>query len=231
MDIITHRVRKVLLCGGGRISYYLASLLDKDGIHVHILEQDEVRCVELASMLPNATVVLGDCSNHTFLDAQRLDSFDAIVTLTGLDETNMVLSLYAGRQGINQIITKLSRSENTTLAETMSIGSLVCPRELSTNTIIRYVRAMQNQVGAAISVHTIADGQAEAVEFLVTKSTLNQNIPLKKMKLKNNVLIASIRHGSLTQIPNGDSTFTEGDIVVVVTSRNQILYQLNDIFA
>jgi len=69
------------------------------------------------------------------------------------------------------------------------------------------------------------------VEFLVTKSTHNQNIPLKEMKLKSNVLIASIRHGSQTHIPNGDSSFTEGDIVVVVTSGRQILYQLNDIFA
>ena len=217
LDIITHRVRKVLLCGGGRVSYYLASLLEKDGIRVHILEKDEDRCVELASMLPDATIIQGDCSNHAFLEAQRLSSFDAVVTLTGLDETNMVLSLYAGKQGVKQIITKL--------------GSLVCPKELSTNTIIRYVRAMQNQVGAAISIHTIADGQAEAVEFLVTKSTHNQNIPLKEMKLKSNVLIASIRHGSQTHIPNGDSSFTEGDIVVVVTSGRQILYQLNDIFA
>lgn len=231
LDIVTHRVRKVLLCGGGRISYYLASMLEKDGIRVHILEKDEDRCVELASMLPDATIIQGDCSNHAFLDAQRLSSFDAVVTLTGLDETNMVLSLYADRQGVKQIITKLGKSENSMLAESMSIGSLICPKELSTNTIIRYVRAMQNQVGAAISVHTIADGQAEAVEFLVTKSTNNQNIPLKEIKLKSNVLIASIRHGSQTHIPNGDSSFTEGDIVVVVTSGQQILYQLNDIFA
>ena len=95
---------------------------------------------------------------------------------------------------------------------------------------MRYVRAMVNQTGAAISVHTIANGQAEAVEFLVDSSTKYRDTPLKKLKLKNNVLIASITHGAKTQIPNGDSMFTEGDTLVAVTSGRGVLKQINDIF-
>ena len=90
---------------------------------------------------------------------------------------------------------------------------------------------MQNQHGAAISVHTIADGQVEAVEFLVDEKTKYRDQPLKALKLKNNVLIASITHGAKTQIPNGDSSFTEGDTVVVVTSGRGVLQSINDIFA
>ena len=90
---------------------------------------------------------------------------------------------------------------------------------------------MQNQTGAAISVHTIADGQAEAVEFLVDSTTKNCGKPLKQLKLRSNVLIAGITHGTETQIPNGDSTFQEGDNVVVVTSGRGILKNINDIFA
>ena len=111
------------------------------------------------------------------------------------------------------------------------MGSVICPKELCSNDIVRYVRAMQNQTGAAISVHTIADGKAEAVEFLVDSSTKCRDIPLKKIKLKNNVLIAGITHGSQTQIPNGESVFTEGDTLVVVTSGRGVLKQINDIFA
>ncbi len=99
------------------------------------------------------------------------------------------------------------------------------------NDIVRYVRAMQNQTGAAISVHTIADGQAEAVEFLVDETTRNKNVPLKQMKLRDNVLVASITHGTTTSIPNGNSCFDLGDTVVVVTSGRGVLQQLNDIFA
>lgn len=231
LGIVTKKVRSVLLCGGGRVSYYLASLLEDDNISVRILEKDYDRCVSLAERLPEATVIHGDCSSQATLDSQGLENTDALVALTGLDETNMVVSLYAGSRGVGQIITKLSRTENSTLANTMALGSTISPRELCCNTIIRYVRAMQNQTGAAVSVHAIADGQVEAVEFLVDKDTKNCGVPLKDIKLKPNVLIASITHGADTQIPNGSSVFLPGDTVVVVTSGRGILHKLGDIFA
>jgi len=231
LGIITRKVRHVLLCGGGRVSYYLASLLEKDKISVQIIEKDNDRCVQLATMLPNTAIVHGDCSSQITLDDQGIGQCDALVSLTGMDETNMIISLYGGSCGVPQIITKIGRGENSSIADTLNLGSTICPTELCCNTIVRYVRAMQNQTGAAVSVHTIADGQVEAVEFLVDQATENCNIPLKQMKLKPNVLIASITHGANTQLPNGDSCFTQGDTVVVVTSGSGVLHQLNDIFA
>lgn len=231
LGIITRRVRRVLICGGGKVSYYLASFLEKDGISVQLLEKDHKKCVELAALLPGAEVIHGDCSNQNTLDGQGIADCDALVTLTGMDETNMIVSLYGNSRGVRQIITKLSRSENNPIADALALGSVIYPKELCSNDIVRYVRAMENQIGAAISVHAIADGQVEAVEFLVDGSTKNCNVPLKQMKLKNNVLLASITHGTNTHIPGGDSVFTEGDTVVVVTSGRGVLNQINDIFA
>lgn len=231
LGIMTKRVRKVLICGGSRVSYYLAKLLEKDKMTVTVMEKNAQRCQELAELLPNTDIIHGDCSNHNALEEQRLADCDAVVTLTGLDETNMVISLYAGSRGVGQIITKLSRPENTSLADTMALGSLINPRELCSNTIVRYVRAMENQVGAAVSVHAIADGHAEAVEFLVDETTKNLGVPLKDMKLKPNVLVVSITHGAQTQIPNGFSQFVAGDTVVVVAGEDLVLNQINDIFA
>ena len=231
LGIITRKVRNVMLCGGGRVSYYLANALEKDGISVQLLEKNHARCVELAELLPNTSVIHGDCSSQTTLEQQGISDCDALVTLTGLDETNMLISLYGSSRGVRQIITKLSRGENNSIADSLALGSLICPRELCSNIIVRYVRAMENQVGAAISVHSIADGQVEAVEFLVDSNTKNCGVPLKQMKLKPNVLVVSITHGTQTLIPNGDSVFTEGDTVVVVTSGRGVLNQLSDIFA
>ena len=230
LGIITRRVRRVLICGGSRVSYYLASFLAKDGITVQMLEKNYEKCVGLASILPDISVIHGDCSNQNTLDDQGIGDCDALVTLTGMDETNMIVSLYGDSRGVPQIITKLSRSENNSIADSLALGSVIYPKELCSNDIVRYVRAMGNQTGAAVSVHAIADGQVEAVEFQVDKSTKNCNVPLKQMKLKNNVLIASITHGTQTQIPNGDSVFAEGDTVVVVTSGRGVLSQINDIF-
>ena len=231
LGIITRKVRDVMLCGGGRISYYLASLLQKDKVSVQILERNYERCVELASLLPNISVIHADSSNPDNLDEFNISGSDALVTLTGQDETNMIISLYGSSRGVNQIITKLSRTDNSQIVGSLSLGSLIYPKELCSNHIVRYVRAMQNQTGAAVSVHTIADGQVEAMEFLVDETTKNCGIPLKQIKLRPNVLLASLIHGTKTEIPNGDSTFQPGDTLVVVTSGRNVLHQLNDIFA
>ena len=152
--------------------------------------------------------------------------------MTGLDELNMIVSLYGISRGVPQVITKLGHAGNRSVIDSLSLGSVVCPRELVCSNIVRYVRAMENQTGAAITVHTIADGQAEALEFLVDESTRNIGKPLKDIKLKPNILVVSIGHGAVTEIANGNSVFRKGDVVVVVdTNSREIIRQLNDIFA
>ena len=230
LGIITRRVRRVMICGGGRVSYYLADLLEKDGIAVQLMDRSHDRCTELAGLLPKSSVVYGDCSSQSLLDSQGIEDVDALASLTGVDETNMIISLYGRSRNVPQIITKLSRGESI-IADSLDLGSIICPKDLCSNNIVRYVRAMQNQTGAAISLHTIADGQVEAVEFLVDSATRNCGVPLKQLKLKPNVLIAGITHGTKTEIPGGNSVFTEGDRVVVVTSGRGVLQNINDIFA
>ena len=231
LGIIPRKARRVILCGGGRVSYYLASLLQKDNISVQLIESNHDRCVELATLLPDTCVVHGDATVQSLLENEGLSSCDALVTLTGMDELNMIISLYGTSRGIPQVITKLGHAENRNIIDNLSLGSIICPKELCCNSIIRYVRAMQNQTGAALSIHTIADGQAEAVEFLVDEHTKNCGIPLKNLKLKPNVLIASISHGASSEVPSGYSVFHKGDSLVVVTSGSGVLQQLNDIFA
>ncbi len=231
LGIITKRVRRVMLCGGSRISYYLVELLQKEGISVDIVEWDPKRCRDLAARFPGVNVLHGDCSDQVFLESEGIGDCDAVVPLTGMDEMNMIVSLYAASRGVGKVITKLGRYENIQLANGLNLGSVVCPRDLCSNNIVRYVRAMGAQTGAAISVHAIADGQAEAVEFLVDDHTPNCGKALKELKLKPNVLVVSITRGSHTEIPNGDSSFQRGDTVVVVTSGRGVLTQLSDIFA
>jgi len=232
LGILTRRVQSVTICGGGRISYYLASRLEKIGISAQIIERNPDRCTELCTLLPNTDIIHGDVSEQDLLESEGLDRTDALVSMTGLDELNMIVSLYATSRGVPLVITKLGHAGNRSVIDSLSLGSVICPRELVCNNILRYVRAMENQTGAAITVHSIADGQAEALEFLVDETTKNCGLPLKQIKLKPNILVVSIANGANTQIANGDSVFQKGDIVVVVdTNRREIIRQLNDIFA
>ena len=230
LGVVTHRTKHVFLAGGGTISYYLAERLLKNHISVQILEKDEKRCKQLAELLPQADIVHGDAGDRQTLDSERFSACDALVALTGLDEMNIILSLWGSACGIPAVITKLGRMENTSLIDSLPVGSVVSPRKLCCNTIVRYVRAMHNQAGAALTIHTIADGQAEAIEFPIDKKTLHCGEPLKKLKIRQNILIACITRGEAVEIPNGDSSFAIGDRVVVVVSESEPLLHFNDIF-
>lgn len=231
LGIITHRVQRVMIVGGGKVSYYLADALQKSHIDVQLIERDENRCRTLADLLPKINVIHGDASDQSVLESEGLSSSSALVALTGLDELNMVVALYGKRNGVPQIIAKVSRIEDTSVIDNLSLGSVISPRNLCCNTIVRYVRAMQNQVGAAITVHSIADGKAEATEFLIDEETPHCGEPLKSLKLRGNVLIVGISRGNKTEIPNGDSTFYAGDSVVIVSSGTGVIGHFSDIFA
>lgn len=230
LGVITHKVKRVILCGGSRVSFYLAKLLIRSGIGVQIIERNPEKCTQLAAVLPEADIIQGDASNQFILEREGISNCDALVTLTGLDELNMIISLYGMDCGVPQVITKLGRFDNTNILGNLSLGSIISPKELSSNIIVRYVRAMQNQTGAAQTVYTIADGQAEAAEFLVEEGTRNLGKPLKELHLKKNVLVACITKGARQEIPNGDSSFEKGDTVIIVTNGKKGIYQLNDIF-
>ena len=230
LGIITRKARGVILVGGGRISFYLAQRLSAAGIRVQIIERNYARCQELAALLPEVSVIHGDGSELSLLESQGLADADVLVTATGMDEMNMIVSLYGSSRGVPQVITKMGHVENQSIIDSLNLGSVVCPKQLCSNIIVRYVRAMQNQTGAAVSVHAIADGQVEAMEFVVNDSTKNCGVPLKHLKPAAGVLIATITHGSQTQIANGDSVFEKGDTIVVVTSGKRVIRQINDIF-
>ena len=231
LRIVTHRVHNVLLAGGGTISYYIAQILKDSRIRVHIVDHDRERCERLAAQLPKTNVVCGDLVNQRFLESDGFASYDAMVSLTGSDELNIVLSLFGDQCRIPQIITKISHLDNAKFTDSLPLGSIICPRKLCCDTIVRYVRAMQNQTGAALSIHSLADGQAEAMEFAVDSETLFCDVPLKRVKLKKNILLVAISHGRQVEIPNGESRFSIGDRVVIVNSGDSVIVQLNDIFA
>lgn len=230
IGVITHKVKRVMICGGGKLGFYLAQQLSKGGIDVHLIEQDRNRCIELSNHLPNVSIVCGDASNQMFLESEGIEKCDAVVAMTRYDEMNMIISLYAQNYNVDQVITKVDHTENSRIQDILGLGSVVCPKELCSNQIVRYVRAMESTTGAALSIHSFADGQMEALEFRVDEETLHCGEPLKALNLRKNVLIACISHGKLPEIPDGESTFNVGDILVVVANGDVVLHTLNDIF-
>jgi len=231
LGMATQRIRNVLIIGGSRIAVYLAEELLSIGIKVKIVERKEERCLELSERLPDAVIINGDGSLPDLLISEGINETDAVITLTNIDEENLIVSMYADHIGVPKTITKINRTEYHTMFSDKGIGSVVCPRELTSNEIIRYVRAMQNKTGGSvITLHRIVDGKAEALEFSAVSDTKNLGIPLSKLPIKKNIIIACINRNDRIIFPRGGDTIEEGDTVIVVTSSEKAIFELGDIF-
>ena len=231
LGMVNYPIRHVMIAGGGKISYYLAQELEKVKMTATIIENNREKCEMLARELPNCTIIHGDATDVSVLESEDIGEYDAFISMTGLDEMNVVMSLYANMKGVRQIVTKIGRSEDNALLDSLNIGSTVSPKELCTMHILRYVRAMENSKGAALTIHRIADGQSEVLEFEVDETTRHIGEKLKDIPTKKNTLVICICHGKDSEISNGNSSFQTGDTVVVVTNSENILHKLNDIFA
>ncbi len=232
LDVTQQKIRHAMIIGGGRVSYYLVKSLVDAGIKVKLIEKDPDRCVHLAEILPEeVSIILADGSSQEVLDSEGISETDALITLTGVDEQNVIASMYGSAQGVPHIVTKINRTEMTGMIENLPIGSMVSPKELCSANVVQYVRAMQNQSGAAVTMHRIANGRAETLEFVINECSRHVGEPLKKIRLKRNILISCITHKGKTVIPDGDASFQVGDTVIVVTNREDPILQFNDIFA
>ena len=231
LGLQTQKIREVILVGGSSIAYYLAMDLFLNGIRVKIIESQAERCLELAELLPKAMIIHGDGANQSVLLAEGIEKTDAVVTLTNLDEENFLVSMYANYLKVPKVITKINRTEFNDIFQDKGIDCVVSPKLLTANDIVRYVRAMQNKTGdSMITLHRIADDMAEAMEFPVTEETRHLGETLIKIRLRPNILIACINRRGKIIIPKGDDTIELNDTVIVVTTAEQRINELNDIF-
>lgn len=220
-----------MIIGGSNIARYLTEELLAAGVSVKLIEKSEARCNQFAERFPKATVIMGDGTNRKVLDSEGLERTDALVTLTDMDEENLIVSMYGEYAGVPKVITKINRTEYGEIFADKGIGLVVSPKELVTSEITQYVRAMQNKTGGAVvAMHRIVDGRMEALEFRATAQTLHTGETLAQMPVKPNVLIACINRLGTILIPKGNDTILPGDTVIVVTLASMIIRDLNDIF-
>lgn len=218
------KIKRVLICGGGRVSYYLALQLCNLGMQVKIIEKDEAKCENLCERLPKATIICGDATDHDLLIEEGIQQTDAFVALTGMDEENIIMSLFAKSQNVTKIITKVNEDRRARMIEDFGLDSIVSAKTATADVIMSYVRARKNSQGSANveTMYRLVDGRVEALEFVVRKETRYTNKPLKELRLKKNNLIACIARKRKIIIPNGEDCIQVGDNVIVITMEKQV---------
>ena len=216
----TDKIKDTLIVGGSNISYYLAKQLLQTGMEVKIIEQKQERCDELFELLPGATIIHGDGTDNKILIEEGLETFGSFVSLTNIDEENVLLSLYAKSQTNGKVITKINRIEYGNVIDDLQLGTTIYPKNITAEYIVRFVRAMKNSMGSNIeTMHFILDGKAEALEFRIRENSPVAGITLDKLNLKENILIACINRNGKIIIPHGNDSMVTGDTVIVVTLK------------
>ena len=215
----TASAKEVLIIGGGRTTIYLTKQLLEMGIKVKIIERDEKRCEELTEMLPKALIICGDGTDKELLMEEGVVETGAFITTTNFDEENIMLSLFAKSISKAKRITKVHRISYDELIDSLDVGSIIYPKYITAEHIIKYVRAMRNSMGSNIeTLYRLNDNQVEAMEFVIKEDSPVVGIPLQELRLKPNMLIACITHKGQVTTPNGQSVIEVGDTVILVTT-------------
>lgn len=227
--IENNTIKTAMFVGGGRLTYYLGKALSDTKIRIKIIERDEERCRELSELLPGAMIIHGDGSDQQLLLEEGIGQTEAFASLTGFDEENIMLSLYAASQSKAKLVTKVNKISFENIINSLDLGSVIYPKLLTADIILQYVRAMQNSMGSNVeTLYKIVADKAEALEFRVKADAPLLGIPLERLQLKSNLLVACINRKGHIIMPRGRDTLEAGDTVIIVTTHTG-LNDLKDI--
>lgn len=229
IGMMNNPVKNSMLIGGADISYYLAKRLLRYGINVTIIDKDRKRCEELSELIPEAMIIHGDGTDKELLMEEGITEIESFASLTGIDEQNVLLSLYAHSKTKGKIITKVNRIAFDEVIDNLELGTIIYPKYITLQYILQYVRAMNNSIGSNVeTLYKIKKDKAEALEFHVNEGSKLIGIPLQELDLKDNLIICYINRKGKIITPKGQDCIKKGDRVIVVTT-NMGLHDLSDI--
>ncbi len=218
-------VKDVMIAGCGEIGYYLTSILKRSGVAVKIIEKDRQRCEKLSIALDNTVIINDDATSKDMLLEEGIEDAGGVVALTNMDEENILLSLFAidSSKGKAKVITKVNRLDFDDVISRLPLDTIVYPKNLTSDVIIRYIRAMQNTIGSNVeTLYNVFRDKIEAAEFRIADGSPVIGKPLAKLKFKEHTLIAAILRKNRAFIPRGSDEIQPGDSVVIVSDIKQL---------
>ncbi|MBR6027810.1 MAG: Trk system potassium transporter TrkA [Clostridia bacterium] len=227
----TKPVKRAMILGGGRVSYYLARRITSGGTSVSLIEINPDKARRLKEDLSNVNVIQGDGTSQELLEQEGLRDMDAFICLSDRDEENLMTGLFAIKQGVKKVVVKNNHISYADIMNDLGLDNIVSPRQITSSTILRYVRAVINSHGTKIDkLYRILGGKAEAMEFEARPGASYIGIPLHALKKRPNTLVGMIVRKRKPIVPFGDDTIEAGDRVVILACESGIS-DLNEVIS
>lgn len=227
-ELIQEKTKKVIISGGSSTAVYLAKHLLEMGMQVKIIEINEERCKVLSEKLPEALIIHGDVSDQNILFEEGIESCDAFIALTSIDEENIVYSMFASMHKVPKIITKINHINLDGIVEKTHIDTVITPHKIASHQIVQYVRAMKDSDKSSCEAIYSVDDSFEMLEFTIKDDFKALNTKIKDIDFKEGSLVIAIMRGKSVIFPTGNHYIKEGDIVVVIDTKDE-LGDINDI--
>ena len=211
-------VKSLLIVGAGKIAYYLLGILKDSRIDTKVIEINPERARFFSEKFPNLYIVQGDGTAKDILLEESAPHYDAVATLTGVDEENIITSMFLDRVGVHKNITKVNRTSLLEIIHAPDFSSIITPKSIAVDAIMHFIRGRVNaQYSDLQAMHHLANGQIETLQFQIKEANKMTAKPLSQLKLKKGVLIAAIIRKGKTIFPTGEDTLEVGDQLLVTT--------------
>ena len=211
-------VKSLLIVGAGKIAYYLLGILKDSRIDTKVIEINPERARLFSEKFPNLYIVQGDGTAKDILLEESAPNYDAVATLTGVDEENIITSMFLDRVGVHKNITKVNRTSLLEIIHAPDFSSIITPKSIAVDTIMHFIRGRVNaQYSDLQAMHHLANGQIETLQFQIKEANKMTAKPLSHLKLKKEVLIAAIIRKGKTIFPTGEDMLEVGDKLLVTT--------------
>lgn len=219
----TKIIKNLMIIGAGRIAYYLLNILKHTRINLKVIENNQERAELFSQEFPDVHVVQGDGTAKSVLLEESVENFDAVATLTGVDEENIITSMFLETLGVQKNITKVNRTSLLEIIDTNQFSSIVTPKSIAVDTMMHFIRGRVNAQDSNLdAMHHIANGRIESLQFEIREANKMAGKSLSSLKFKDNILIAAIIRKGKTIYPTGEDVLQVGDKIVVVTFLKNI---------
>ncbi len=204
------RVERVMILGGGKVSFYLAKRLIQSDIQVTIIEENKERCEFLDEELNDVLIIYGDGTDIHLLEEENLGHMDAFIGLTGYDEQNLLMALMAKQSGVSKSVAKVSRENYIKIIDNLGIDAAFNTVYITASNILKYIRG-----GRVVSVSLLLGGDAEVTEIIIGENLPFTGKPLAELNLPKGIIIGAIVHNGEVTIPKGGSVIHPGDRIII----------------